>query len=341
MKAVIFSNQSIAFFAATVTPPANHDSTIEDIRVVWLDEQSNPIHTGHDNEGGGSGFSTTLSPGHHTVTVQVLSLADETIVLARTMVALYICENGDLLDFSNGISDTQWHTHIGDNNNPDNDRSIWHEDGYLVLSEGLAQHTALIDISRQVNPGNLHLAFRMNMGKCEDPEIACLNGGETADGFAISIFDVSTPQAMIDLIRNHTRSGGGMGYKLMNHITTDEPPPAIDAFHLQFDAYYNHTSIGHPHDDPTQSPHVQVHLNGNLENDLDPSPDNEVSLWTEIPELVDNQWHDMAVIITGTTLKVMRDGALLFEGVVPDYTFKGGFGAQCNHWRRKHVPTDR
>ena len=48
-------------------------------------------------------------------------------------------------------------------------------------------------------------------------------------------------------------------------------------------------------------------------------------MWTEIPELVDNQWHDMAVIITGTTLKVMRDGALLFEGVVPDYTFKGGF----------------
>ena len=33
----------------------------------------------------------------------------------------------------------------------------------------------------------------------------------------------------------------------------------------------------------------------------------------------------MDVIITGTNLKVMRDDALLFEGTVPDYTFKGGF----------------
>ena len=165
----------------------------------------------------------------------------------------------------------------------------------------------------------------MNMGQCAEPEISCATSSEAADGFAISIFDMTSPQDMIDLIQNHTRSGGGLGYNLLNHITTDAPPPTVDAFHLQFDAYYNHTSIGHPHDDPTQNPHVQVHLNGSLENDLDPSPDNEVSLWTEIPELVDNQWHKMDVIITGTNLKVMRDDALLFEGTVPDYTFKGGF----------------
>ena len=318
-----FAVQTISF-KAEVTPPVGHDSTIEDIRVQWRDAENNDLYSGHDNESGDSSFSTALTPGHHVISAHVISL-DTDSVLASASVAIYVCERGDWLDFSTQLDDTQWYTHISDNNNADSNRDVWHEDGYLLLSDGLREHTALIDISRQFTPGNLHLTFRMNMGQCAEPEVSCANSSEAADGFAISIFDMMSPQDMIDLIQNHTRSGGGLGYNLMNHITTDAPPPAVDAFHLQFDAYYNHTSIGHPHDDPTQNPHVQVHLNGSLENDLDPSPDSEVSLWTEIPELVDNQWHDMAVIITGTNLKVMRDDALLFEGTVPDYTFKGGF----------------
>ena len=319
-----FAAQAVGF-EARVNPPENHDSTLEDMRVQWLDDANNELHSGHDNESGLSTFSVQLSPGHHRVTANLIGLDADATLLAHATVALFVCENGELLDFSTDLDDTNWYTHIGDGNNPDAEREIWHEDGYLELSNNVSEHTALIDISRQFNPGNLHLSFRMNMGRCPDPETSCFSQSTVADGFAISIFNQASSQEMIDLIRHHTRPGGGLGYSLMNHIETDAPPPTVEAFHLQFDAYYNHTSIGHNHDDPINSPHVQVHLNGSHDNDLDLSPNNEISLWTEIPELVDNQWHDMTVTITGTTLKVLRDEALLFEGIVPDYTFKGGF----------------
>lgn len=319
-----FAAQSV-YFEAVVAPPANHDSTIEDIQVQWRDDTDNELFTGHDNESGRSSFNVNLAPGHHRIHASILSLETQAETLASETVNLFVCENGELLDFTTELNDTQWYTHIGDGNDPDAEREIWHEDGYLELSNNVSEHTALVDISRQFNPGNLHLSFRMNMGRCAEPETSCLSQSTVADGFAISIFNLATSQELIDLIRNHTRPGGGLGYMLMNHIETDAPAPAVEAFHLQFDAYYNHTSIGHNHDDPTQNPHVQVHLNGNLTNDLDPNPDNEMSLWTEIPELVDNQWHEMAVSITGTRLQVMRDAEMLFEGTVPDYTFKGGF----------------
>ena len=134
-----FAVQMISF-KAEVTPPVGHDSTIEDIRVKWSDSENNELYSGHDNESGDSSFTKALVPGHHTISAHVYSLETDAL-LASASVALYICERGEWLDFSTQLDDTQWYTHISDNNNADSDRDIWHEDGYLLLSDGLREHT--------------------------------------------------------------------------------------------------------------------------------------------------------------------------------------------------------
>tara|TARA_Y100001954_G_scaffold238908_1_gene309399 strand:+ start:2022 stop:3302 length:1281 start_codon:yes stop_codon:yes gene_type:complete len=311
-------------FSGTIVPPSGHNDPIENVQVRW-EEDGNNLHTGHDNESGRSSFNTSLAPGHHTIHAHVVDFDNTDNILATASVNIYVCANGDLLDFSAAIDDAVWHTHIGDQNNTSSEREIWHEDGYLELSNSVSNHTALVEKTRQFSPGNLHLAFRMSMGRCAEPETTCFGTQDVADGFAISIFSMDSAEDTIALINNHTRPGGGLGYMLMDSLQDGTPPPSIEAFHLQFDAYYNHTDIGHHHDDPTENAHVQVHFNGNHDSDLDPSPDNEISLWAEIPELVDNQWHDMSVRISGNTLIVTRDGDTLIEGTIPAYDFKGGY----------------
>ena len=117
---------------AEVTPPQNHDSTIEDIRVEWRDANGNVLHTGHDNESGQSSFSQVVDAGHHRFEVRAVGLTADEPVLATDEVRIYVCESGDLLDFSTTLAESDWHIHIGDNNNNSGDeRNIWHEDEYL------------------------------------------------------------------------------------------------------------------------------------------------------------------------------------------------------------------
>ena len=115
-----FAAAPIAFSGAIV-PPAGHNDPIENVQVRW-EEDGTTLHTGHDNESGRSSFNTTLAPGHHTIHAHVVDFDNTDNVLATASVNLYVCANGDLLDFSAAIDDAVWHTHIGDQNNTSSER---------------------------------------------------------------------------------------------------------------------------------------------------------------------------------------------------------------------------
>ena len=113
----------------------------------------------------------------------------------------------------------------------------------------------------------------------------------------------------------------------------------IDGFHVEFDTYYN-SIPPHPHQDPTPEDHVAIHFNGSLDTDLDPDPNNEVSLWAAMPNLEDNFWHQIDVRVSGTNIQVDVDGQSVIDGTVPSYLFKGGMigfsgstGAVTNYHR--------
>ena len=59
--------------------------------------------------------------------------------------------------------------------------------------------------------------------------------------------------------------------------------------------------------------------------DLDDSPDNVVELWAAVPELEDNEWHDVVITIAGNQLSVTWDEGVIIEGTVPNFNFKGGY----------------
>ena len=317
-----FARDQIEFRGSLVGP--QQDASFEGLAVQWINA-NDLLHMGHDAETGDSDFTTQLAPGHHVVTAYVFDIEQNFNLIATDSVEVFICDSGDLEGFDNPLDEEDWYIHVGDRNMPDVDREVWHPDGYLLLSEGISNHSAVIQTARQFTPGDLHLSFLMNMGRCAVPEISCSGFGEVADGFAISIFNLETPEEVIEMIQDHTSPGGGLGYQLRPSLTDGHPPPEVEAFHLEFDVYYNHTSRGHLHDDPTNGNHIQVLFNANMDNDLDPDPNNEVTLWSEVPQLVDNQWHEMVVDVSGTDVRVSRDGIVLMEGSVPAYSFKGGW----------------
>lgn len=317
-----FAREAIEFRGTIIAPDDNE--SLEHLAVQWVNGNQ-LLHLGHDIQTGESIFTSALSPGHHMVTAYVFDVEQNFMMVATDTVEIYVCDSGDYNGFENPLNEDDWHVHIGDANMQNGEREIWHPDGYLLLSQGVSNHSAVIQTSRQFTPGDLHLSFLMNMGRCAVPEATCTGSGEVADGFAISIFNLETAEEIVDMIQNHTGPGGGMGYLLRPSLVDGSPPPTVEAFHLQFDVYYNHTSRGHNHDDPTTGNHIQIHFNGNMNNDLDPAPDNEVTLWAEVPQLVDNQWHEMVVDINGMDVRVARDGIVLMEGTVPAYSFKGGW----------------
>ena len=241
-------------------------------------------------------------------------------LLAQDSIDLTICEHGTLLDFSVAPDENLWYSLVDRGNGS---RNVWHPDGYLELTNDFSQHAALFYLGRKIDPGDLRMTFKVSLGHCATPGY-CASNTNGADGFAVSIFDMSDATALQNLINNHTTTGGTLGFRLVND-SDGNPPPAVDAFHLEFDTYFNQLSWGHTHTDPTAQDHIQVHVDGNMIGDLDDSPDNVVELWAAVPELEDNEWHDVVITIAGNQLSVTWDEGVIIEGTVPNFNFKGGY----------------
>ena len=310
-----FANAALRFSAqASATGP---DVDWSNATVTWTTETQANLYTGLDTGTFLSSFSTSLPSGHQVVSARLMR---GTEVLATDSISLYMCEHGILLDFSEAPDEESWYSLVDRGNSS---RNIWHSDGYVEMTNYLSQHAALFYLGRTIHPGDLRMNVRVSLGQCSTPG-PCTSGSDGADGFAISIFDVSNEASLKSLIENHTSNGGTLGFMLVNDAENN-PPPAVEAFHLEFDTYYNQLSWGHPHTDPTTQDHIQVHINGSMDDDIDVDPNSEVELWAEVPVLRDNEWHDIGVVIAGTEMTVTMDDEVIITGNVPSFDFKGGY----------------
>ncbi len=302
-------------FKAIINTVADFDATTA--RVHWSTEDTPELYTGFDTVSLTSSFTAALNPGHQNVTVKLLQ---NEVVLAEDTIALTICEHGTLLDFSVEPDDSQWYSLVDRGNT---NRNIWHQDGYVELTNTYSQHAALFYLGQKIDPGDLRMTLKVSLGHCSTPGY-CASSTDGADGFAVSIFDLPDATSLQHLIENHTTTGGTLGFLLVNDASGN-PPPVVDAFHLEFDTYFNQLSWGHSHTDPTTQDHIQVHVDGNMIGDLDDSPDSVTELWAAVPELEDNEWHDVEIVISGNQLRVTWDASIIIEGTVPNFNFKGGF----------------
>jgi hypothetical protein len=310
-----FTIDMLSFKAVMTTTLSDVDPTT--LSIHWSTEETPALHTSFDIDTMASTFNAVLNPGHHTVTAKLMQ--NETL-LAQDSIVLTMCEYGTLLDFSVAPDDTQWYSLVDRGNTT---RNIWHPDGYVELTNDYSQHAALFYLGQKIDPGDLRMTFKVSLGHCSTPGY-CPSPTDGADGFAVSIFDVPDSATLKNIIDNHTSTGGTLGFLLVND-SSGNPPPVVDAFHLEFDTYYNQLSWGHSHTDPTSQDHIQVHVDGNMVGDLDDSPDNVAELWASVPELEDNEWHDVVITIAGNQLSVTWDEATIIEGTVPNFNFKGGF----------------
>ena len=117
---------------------------------------------------------------------------------------------------------------------------------------------------------------------------------------------------------------------LMNAGLTQRP----EGITIEFDTYPNRCP---PNGfwDPVQQPHVEINFDGRfyMSEDaisdearcmLNTSGDTYPEYWSATPEIVDNEWHDVHVVIEGTHVRVSLDGVNVVDTQVPDFEFKGG-----------------
>ena len=48
-------------------------------------------------------------------------------------------------------------------------------------------------------------------------------------------------------------------------------------------------------------------------------------LWAEIPNIEDQQWHDVEINVNGASVLVLLDGAVVIDGQIDGLNFKGGY----------------
>ena len=106
-------------------------------------------------------------------------------------------------------------------------------------------------------------------------------------------------------------SGGGIGYA------------GLPGWSIEVDTWYNGEN-----NDPTQSDHLSVHIDGNQ---------GAYEAWAALPEMEDGNWHDMAVSVSGTRMTIEVDGLTYIDqdisglGAFPAYIgFTGATGSATN-----------
>ncbi len=244
--------------------------------------------------------SITLSErGIHDLIVEVLD-GDE--VLARDSVRVGVCGWQMIGDFEQDLEGWQ---RFGD---ASRDRRGWLE----LTGNERGRKGAIYKVSESIEPGDVRLAFRISTGQCDDPGVCNFDASAAADGFAMNIWDVDSPEALGDLF-DVARSGGGLAYGVGGPYGDFEG----NAFHIEFDTWYNQFNGGNEfHTDPTRQNHVAVTLDGN--------PGNHVA-FAEAPTLEDNQWHEVELVIDGDRVRVELDGQSVIDQRVQGLDFKGGY----------------
>jgi len=154
--------------------------------------------------------------------------------------------------------------------------------GELVLTPAERyQAGSAFDTGRIVDGGRVDISFGFRIA-----------GGTGADGFSLTALDTEQATTLLG------PRGCGIGYGGDAPCTQG---PGLPGWSVEFDTFYN------PEVDPTTQPHVAFALDGALE-----SP----PLWVEVPQLVDDAWHQMRVEVAAPHVRVTIDDAVVLEGEV-------------------------
>jgi hypothetical protein len=204
-----------------------------------------------------------------------------------------------------------------------------HSGGWLEMTNHQTQVAGAVFYTGQlVRPGDLDARFRISTGACET--IGTCSGLEVSDGFAMTFWNISTEQ--IDTLWEALPAGTGAGLsqEALDRLGMARP----QAFTVEFDTYPNRCP---PNGfwDPVQEAHVEINFDGYFymaSPELSPEercaidePGADIpDYWEAVPSLVDNQWHDVHVIIDGTHIEVVLDELTVVDADVPDFEFKGG-----------------
>jgi hypothetical protein len=297
-----FEDGMAALFSGLVEGVTNPD---QNIQVRWTSDIDGVLQTGAPGFDGVTSYgSMALTPGFHIISLHATA-PDGTE--ARDQISIGACGWEEIANFDNDLGG--W-TAFGD--------AVRDSRGFLELTGNLqARKGGLFDLTQRLDPGSTHLRFRISTGSCPDPGI-CPSAGGGADGFAMSIIDVSDP-AEIGMIFGAAKSGGGLGYG----VSGCYGPLTVRGFHVEFDTWYNqHNGNSEFHTDPHDGDHVEITLDG------DPGgPDcstTSTNLFAPI-KLEDNFWHDIEVRIANQQVEVWMDNISIIQGTLPGLQFKGGY----------------
>jgi len=293
-------------FSATVS-----DVTAEDgpFAVSWQSNVDGVLFEQTITELGDLTLTTTaLTPGMHTVSLVV---GASTGGVGSATMTIGVCGWVLVDDFENEIDPSVWHVHRDAYRDPR---------GWLEMTNNLiGKKGAIFNVGQALQPGNVTMRFNISTGQCDVPDTSCGSSSCAADGFAMSVYKTNSVEEL-EVLLESTQTGGGLGYSYVGGActaATDCPAGTVctdgtcetESFHIEFDTWYNGF-------DPTTVNHVGIMLNG----------DNATHhIYELMPTLEDNLWHEVIVMIQGTNVQVMMDGAELISGEVPDLNFKGGF----------------
>ena len=281
------ADHEITFQASFTGLPEGGDA--DPVTLTWASSVEGTLHTHTPTEDGEVSFSTsTLSNGTHTITL-VATQGEDTLASATAFVG--VCGWDMLEDFDSPLDRTLWKTYHDATQDPR---------GWLELTgKAIGKKGHMFNIGHALSAGQVRLAFDISTGQCNTIGY-CGSGGCGADGFAASVYNVSSV-AELDRLVTTAQNGGGLGYNNPNDT-------GVESFHIEFDTYNNGF-------DPTYSDHIAIHLDSDSHNEV---------FFAATPDLEDNRWHQVILTIDGTHIKVHLDNEEIIQGTIPDYNFKGG-----------------
>ncbi|MEO1270854.1 MAG: hypothetical protein AAFX99_22430 [Myxococcota bacterium] len=272
----------------------NSPAPTDTLSVAWRSSEDGLFATGRANaEGVVTTTTDRLSQGNHTITLRVTGPNG---LEAETSVSISICNWTQPETFDGSMLGPGWEAFGSADIDPEGR-------GWLEMTGlEMGQKGAIFNTANIVDQGNIGISFRIMTG-----------GGTGADGFAMSVIQAESPQELRTIV-NAAGSGGALGYGYGGDWGTYDDVPG---FHIELDTWHNRFNGGNEfHTDPTEENHIGVMLDGDPGNHY---------LWAELPNIEDQQWHDVEITITGGNVLVTLDGDTVIDGFIEQLDFKGGY----------------
>jgi cysteine-rich repeat protein len=275
--------------AANVTDPAM--GALDALTVRWEDDNGNELGVSSVDAVGFS--STNLALAGTVGNVHARVITPQGACDMTTGRRVYVCGQSIEEDFNAAINPALW-TVYGD--------ASWNAAGWLDMTNLTQnQHGAMFNDNDVVTSGNASVRFKVFTG----------GSNPGADGFALTIIETQQAGDLANLVAA-AQDGGGLGYAVGGAYGSF----AGAAFTVEIDTWFNQFNGGTElHTDPVMGDHLEITQGGDPGNSL---------VHTTLPNVQDQQWHDIRVDIVGTRVRVYYDSQLAIDVTEPTLSFKGG-----------------